>query len=241
MTLRKARLVTRAELLRRVNRSKTRLYVDASPDGRLRNALTSDGRIDLDHIDVVNYCHEFGYSEPDTKQLVADAVKAEREKLTAPKGPPTTAGDLPYATPDMVADAADEMFEDSDDKAADEIMQMTLHELVMRYGKQARFLDYVRALKVLTDTRAKDEESARKRKEHVPMSLVLALTGHIDALQTALLSETTVAIRTKVAAMAKAGAGDKAIEKAVHDLISRTVRTTKETTERAIRSVYESK
>lgn len=245
MAINKARLITRAELLRRVDRSRTRLYVDASPTGILRNALAPDGRVDLSHIDAVNYCHTYNYKEPDVKAQIAAAVQAEREKATAPKAPPTQATDFGttadvmrgVVTPDQSADAAAEEYDDNDEKSAEELMGMTLAELVHRFGTQARFYDYARARKMLTDIQAKEEDAARRRGEHVPFSIVLALQGHIDALQTALLSETTVAVRTKVAALVKAGAEDKQVERAVHDMISRTIQTTKGTTERMIRNV----
>ena len=255
MALNKARLVTRAELLRRIDRSRTRFYVDACPTGILRNAIAPDGRIDLSHIDAVNYCHEHNYQEPNVKDEVAKALKAERQKATAPKAPPTTATSFEntaeimwgkettaalkagIVTPDQSADAAAEEYDDNDEKTAEDFMGMTLAELVHRFGTQARFYDYARARKTLTDIQAKDEDAARRRGEHVPFSIVLALQGHIDALQTALLSETTVALRTKMTALIKSGADEKTIERSVHDMISRTIKTAKGTTERIIRDV----
>ncbi len=234
MTKNNGRIVSRAELLRRLDRSRTRFYEDACKTGRLRNALTADGRVDLDHIDAINYCHEFNYKEPDVKAEVAKALAAEREKAAAPKAGPTQAVDV---HPNLAADAAVDVPDDNDEKSPDEFMNMTLNELIKRFGTQSKFLDYARARKVLTEIQAKDEDTARRRGEHVPFSLVLALEGHIDALQTALLSETTIAVRTKVSALIKAGADDKTIERAVHDMISRTIKTTKATTERMIRDV----
>lgn len=245
MTKGNARLISKAELLRRVERSRTRLYEDASERGVLRNALTPDGRVDLDHIDAVNYCHQYNYQEPNVKAEIDKALKAEREKLKAPKGPPTTAGRTPpppALTPDLAADLAAEHFGDNDEVPVAEYMNMTLNEIVHRFGTHpGKFLDYVRARKVLSEIQAKDEDSARKRGEHVPMSLVLNLEGHIDALQTALLAETTTAIRSKVTAMIKAGADESQIERTVHDLISRTIKTTKETTTRVIRNAVKAK
>ncbi|AAQ96469.1 hypothetical protein [Vibrio phage VP16T] len=234
MTETTARLVTKAELLRRVERSRTRLYEDASAKGVLRNALTSDGRIDLNHIDAINYCHQYNYKEPDVKAEVAKALAAEREKVNAPKAGPTQAVDV---HPNLAADAAVEEYDDNDEKSPDEFMNMTLNELVKRFGTQAKFYDYARARKTLSDIQAKDEDAARRRGEHVPFSIVLSLVGQIDALQAALLSETAVAIRTKITALVKSGAEEKQIEKAAHDLISRTIKTTKANTERMIRDV----
>ena len=247
MTLRKARLVSKAELLRRFNgkRSKTRIYTDFGASGNLAHCVAADGRVDLDHIDVINYCHQYGYDEPDVKQEVAKALAAERAKTNAPKGPDVRGKDLAVTedvmrgivTPDQSADAASDEWGDPDDIETAEFMNMSLKELIHRFGTQSRFLDYVRARKVLADIQAKDEEAARRRGEHVPLSLVLKLEGHIDALQTALLAETAVAIRSKVSAMVKAGADDKLIEKTVHDMISRTIQTTKSNTARIIRNV----
>lgn len=245
MTLSKARLVSKAELLRRLNRSRTRLYEDFGPDGRMAHTVAADNRIDLNHIDVVNYCYEFGYEEPNVQQQVSAALAAERTKAAAPKGPDVRHADVAttidvlagVVTPNQSADAASAEFGDPDELETDEFMSMSLAELVHRFGTQSRFYDYVRARKVLADIQAKDEEAARRRGEHVPLSIVLKLEGHIDALQTALLAETAVAIRSKVAAMVKAGADEKQIEKTVHDLISRTIKTTKATTARLIRDV----
>ncbi|AUR81568.1 hypothetical protein NVP1009O_01 [Vibrio phage 1.009.O._10N.261.51.C9] len=243
MTLSKARLVSKAELLRRLNRSRTRLYEDFGPEGRMAHTVAADNRIDLNHIDVVNYCHEFGYQEPNVKQQVSDALAAERKKASAPKGPDVRNTDVAadvmrgVVTPDQSADAASDEWGDPDEIETAEFMNMPLRELVHRFGTQSRFLDYVRARKVLAEIQAKDEDAARRRGEHVPITIVLKLEGHIDALQTALLAETAVAIRSKVAAMVKAGSDEKQIEKTVHDLISRTIKTTKATTARLIRDV----
>ena len=225
------RLITRRELSRRLTkRGVTTVYADCEPHGPLGPAVAEDGRVDLGHPCTAMYMQMYGYQEPDIKLVAQEAVARDRKARHA--AIPKT------AATELVADTRiDPQYTDSDEKRAEEILQMTLGELIARYGKQSQFYDYARSLKLLIETQAKDEDAARRRKEHVPMTIVMKLVGHIDTLQTALLSETTVAISNKLKTLVKAGASDKQIERSVHDLLSRTIRTTKQVTDKAIRDV----
>ncbi len=235
MTKQPTRLVTKAELLRRVNRTRPSFYRDCN--GPLKKAITDSDLVDLNHIDAVNYCHKYGYEEPDAIAIAnaareQDKQAAEREREAIPQ---TTTGNF---TAEYWPNGAPEAeYDDSDDQTAADIMRMTLEELVGRYGKQAEFVNYTRALKILTDTRAKEEDAARKRGEYIHRAHVEKVIQHVDALQVALLNESTLAIANKTRAIVKAGGEDKQIERGVHDIISRTIKGAKSTITRALRNV----
>lgn len=210
------RLITRLQLSTRVSISKSQVYRDCEKGGKLAPAMVGQ-KVDLDHKSARLYCAEYDYQEPDVVAMARQTPKA--------KTPPPANVTLP---PDEFAD---------DPENAEAYLDMPLREIVMRYGTQAQFKEFVGVSKNLLSMRGMEEEQARKRGEYIHRAHAEKLIALIDSLQKTLLSDAVSNMATSAIAQVRAEATKPEIEKSMRNTISRVIKITKSQTVRALRDV----
>ena len=213
------RLISRLQLVNRLDVSKSVLYRDCENEQKLKPAMVG-AKVDLDHKSARLYCAEHNYREPD----IADLLKNERNKK--PPAPEKSNVVLPPDNFDIV---------DPDD--ADSYLEMTLKEIITRYGTQPQFKDFVSASKNLLQMRGMEEEQARKRGEYIHRVHVEKLVALIDAMTKTLLSDVVSNLAISCTAQIKADATQPEIEETIRSNISRTIKTTKAQVVRGLRDV----
>lgn len=225
------RLVSRLELARRLTGvKKTKVYDDCKQGAPLHAAMVGQ-HINLEHKNAKMYCAEFGYQEPDIVAERAKATKAATAKAkSAPKYDLTPP---PEHLP--VFDYDDDEGED-DDIGATGYMDMSLRDIVKRYGKRAQFRDYVSAYKVLVSTQAAEEKMARDRKEFAHFSHIERLAMHIDGLHKMLLTDAAKNIADTAKTLTAAGASDVVVRAAVTKVLEQVIKMAKANSDRIIRS-----
>lgn len=221
-----SRLIGKGELARRVTCARSYVYSQCKDGGKLENAIVGS-QVDLNHPDAAHFCATYGYSEPDGAAIAQQArAKAAKPK---PKAPPAR---------DPIHDPAPDFDEpEPEDVTAGELLEMPLREVVARFGTASHLKDYVQVVKSLVQTRGYEEEQARKRKDYIHRVHVEQLVTHIDALQKALLTDAVKNMATRTVTQVAAGEDQKAIEAAMRNTISRTIKAAKSELERRLRDV----
>jgi len=224
--MRNQRLIGRLELSRRLTGTKkSNVYNQCKPGGRLHAAMVGQ-KIDLEHKNAKMFCAEFGYVEPD---IVAERAKAAKAATAKANGAPR----YDTAPPRHDTIAPDEYDDDPD---AVGFMDMSLRDIVKRYGKQAQFKEYVAAYKILVATQASEEKMARDRKEFCHFSHIERLAMHIDGLQKMLLTDAAKNIADTAKTLTAAGADDVAVRKAITKVLEQTISMAKSQSDRIIRN-----
>lgn len=143
---------------------------------------------------------------------------ARREKM---KAAPVEEDDEPLGIPDNIAEYAD----------------MTLREIIFKFGTDTRFVDWLKAVKSIEDIHEK-----RLKNEQTEGNLVnrdLIRTGVIEPLNTAhvkMMTDGAKAISVRVPAMAAAGEDTIKIEHYVSGVISSFIRPVAAKVERVIKN-----
>ena len=205
--------------------------------------------LDLDHPDVVTFCAQNDYQEPDLaimaaasrdagyrlamhnqKQVTdhADKKRAEQDTKTPGAMNPNLAGFLPNPEDEDISD---------EDRSANEYLSMSLGEIVARYGTQPQFKNLTGAVKNLIQMRGYEEEQARKRGEYIHRAHAERLVAMIDGLQKALLTDAVSSMTNKASVQVRAGATQSEIENAMRDTISRSIKASKSQLVRALRDL----
>lgn len=162
-------------------------------------------KIDLDHPAVQKYISkETGTGGTNHKPISKPAKRDPREKKPAqPKPTPTPRQVRPNQT------------------AAQEFENLTLREIVSRFGTSSQFKDYLVAWKTLADIRLKELQLKERNGELIPKSFVrVHVFAILDGLNKRLLMDTPKTITAQVQALIKSEAEEVEVTKAVHDLIS---------------------
>jgi len=212
------------------SRSKSQIYRDCESGGDLYPALMGAGgrnpQVDLDHKSARVYCAAHGYEEPDTAGIRKEAKAAAKNKAPRHSIPPPP---------------REEDFEIEDDEldaeGPSEILQMTLYEIISRYGRNPQFKDYVSAGKTLLAMRGMEEEQERKRGEYIHRAHAEKIIAMIDSLHTALLTDVCTNAATSAMALVKAGESQRRVEEAFRSVISRTLKQSKDQLTRSLRNV----
>lgn len=146
----------------------------------------------------------------------------------APKPPP--------AAPANAWTAKEQLIEVPDD--IEGMADMTLRELIEKFGTATRFHDWLKALKEIEAVNEKRIKNAQSRGRLISRSLVE--TGVIDPFNSAhirLLTDGAKAITTAVLAKHQAGVEEQEIEKYVTDVVGSFIRPVKNKIERNLASV----
>lgn len=185
-------------------------------DGELAPALV-EGMVDIDHPLAREFMGRHGYLDPN-----APAPDPKTKKAPTRKPPPTAPSPLP---------------EDDEDIETSAYLEMPLREVVRRFGTGARFKDYLGAHYKVVQIMGMEEAQARARGEYIHRTHADRLVAMIDGLAKALLTDATANMVNTATNLVKAGAERQEVERAVRDVISRTIKSVKSQAERAIRDV----
>ncbi len=234
------RTITRGELARRVSCSRTLVYKLAKKGGRLENALVGD-KVDLNHPDAAHFCAQYDYQEPDGALIAAAAresgyKRAQQQQRT----PPHKATPPPTFTQEQIAPLLEAFAPDDkadEDRTANEYLDMTVRELIARYGTQSQFKDLAAAVKNLIQMRGYEEEQARKRGEYIHRAHAEKLVAMIDGMQKALLTDAVSNMANKAMVQARADADKTDVERAMRDTISRVIKLSKTQIVRSLRDI----
>lgn len=129
----------------------------------------------------------------------------------------------------------DFVFEVPDDIQA--FADMTLRELVERFGTDVRFLDWLKATKAIEDINEKRLKNAQTKGELVNRQLVkVGIIEPIDSAHIKLLTDGSKTIARRATAMHDAGRDLEDIEKFVADQISSFIRQVKSKVARALKN-----
>lgn len=233
------RLVSRGELARRLTCSRALVYRHTEPGKRMGNAVI-EGMVDLNHPDAAKFCAQYGYQEPDGASIAAAARVATVKQVAAAALSPPASTPAPSVGRSVPVVAVDNEFEDGksdEERTANEFMDMSLRELVGRYGTQSQFKNVTAAVKNLIQMRGYEEEQARKRGEYIHRVHAERLIAMVDGLQKALLTDAVSNMSNKAAVQIRAGAEKTEIEGAMRDTISRTIKLSKSQIVRSLRDI----
>lgn len=208
----------------------TQSIVTRLVNGRLKDAIVG-GKIDLDHPETIKYLAE---------------CAAERAKL-----PPPAPGIEPAKPPPHVRGTAARK-EAQKKEAMDNLViggktlhtvpdnikefgNMTLNEVVARYGTDLAFVDWLRATKSIEDINEKRLKNAVTQGELVSRKLVrLGVLEPVEAAHLKLLTDGAKTIAKRTQTMACAGRTLEEIEAFVVDNISSFIRPIKKKTRDAL-------
>lgn len=115
---------------------------------------------------------------------------------------------------------------------------MTLRELIQRFGTDIAFLDWLKAVKAIEDINEKRLKNAQTRKELVNIKLVKnGVIDHIETVFNQLLTDGAKTIARRVTSMHGAGRPIEDCEIFVADQVSSFIRPVKAKIARALRNV----
>lgn len=114
---------------------------------------------------------------------------------------------------------------------------MTLRELIQRFGTDTAFLDWLKATKSIEDINEKRLKNAATRGELVSRSLIkVGILDNIESAHTKLLTDGKKTIARRVHAMAKAGRTVEECEKFIDDQVSSFLKPMKAKMSRALKN-----
>lgn len=143
---------------------------------------------------------------------------ARREKM---KAAPAAENDEPLGVPDNIAEYAD----------------MTIRQIVEKFGTDTRFVDWLKAVKAIEDIQEKRLKNEQTQGNLVQRDLIRV--GIIEPLNTAhvkMMTDGAKAISVRVPAMAAAGATVSEMEHYISDQISSYIRPVAAKVERVIKN-----
>lgn len=224
------RLISRSELARLANVSRAAI-TKACNTGRI--ATDPNGRIDLDSPDVVDYLESKGV-DPTSLAVLA---------FQQPKKPTGPRPDLRVVSDDDDDSDDDEEPEDEDitpsparnDVPLDEIYDLTIREVVERFGTDESLVNYVKTLKIIEQTRWQRIKNEREEGRLIPKEFVkqhvLAL---IDGAFRGLLIDAPKTLARRLYAAAKADVPIEEGEATAKEINSSHIRAVKDRCRKAL-------
>lgn len=217
------RLYTRADFARLAGVSGA--AVTKACKGQLAPASVAK-RIDVDHPAAVAYLEGHGVSPP-------VAIHARPEPFAA-ESPLRDRGDLRDARPSR--GAPDQPLDASSEPDIESLADLTLRELIERYGTETQFKDWLDALKKIEDIREKRLKNEETEGRLIERELVKThVFGAIEASNRRLLGDAPKTIARRVYAQAKSGTTLEEAESTVREIISSQLRPVKATAARVLR------
>lgn len=123
-------------------------------------------------------------------------------------------------------------------KNIEAFVDMTLRDIISKFGTDVRFCDWLNATKAIEDINAKRLKNAETKGDLVSRKLVRdAVIAPIDTCHRRLLSDGARSLSIRVPAMHDAGEDAKKIEKYIHDQIGSFIRPMKNKVSKALRNV----
>jgi len=216
------RLISKAEFAKLCNVSQAAVVQAIKRGTDLANAVVGEGRkqrIDLDHPDAQEYANSKAenmesYESKKPKKNVGAFTKKESKKKKVNNAPEI------HEVPDDIT----------------ELGELSLNEIVSRYGTDYQFLDWLRSLKeveLINDRRVKTE---KLKGELISKTLVhKAFIAPVDACFRQMLSDGAKNIAKRVRTMVEAGNNDDTqLEKFVSDTMSSFIKQTKNKIKRSL-------
>lgn len=247
-----SRRVLRSELARLAGVTKPALTKLAK--GRLAKAFGSDGWVDLDHPLVVEWLESKGVSPtavrpprekarartPTTRPVppppVAKAGARRALPPPAPAGPEQGAerGERRATGPDLAAAYISQLGEGLDIEG---LAQMTLQEIIERWGTEARFRDLLEARKRLGEIVEKDLKNDETIGRLIDRDLVKThVFGLIDSLLKQLFRDAATNIARTTYGMARGGKSLEEAETTVRDILASHVKDVKAKAAKVLRA-----
>ena len=200
-------------------------------------AAMVDGFVDIAHLDAQAYIKR--QQDKKTKKTpVATKPKPRAKCRAATKSKPKVKTPDPAAPPESVAPGEDIPLRFTEAAALASVLDLTLRELVSRYGTARQFKGYVDASKVLADIRNKDLKSAELEGTLIPRATVKThLFGAIENNNLRLLTDIPKTITRRLSALFKSGSTIEDCEVVVRDLLGAHVKGVKATAKRVLKNV----
>lgn len=224
-----ARLITRAELATKAG--VTKAAITKAARAKLAGAVVGN-RIDMDHPSVVAYLER--------KQSAA-STSAPRD---TPPGPePDSARTLPGqnartapGTNGATDGPSNVRVQTHVIENVDAIADMTIREVVRRFGTVTAFKDWLDAMHRIEDIRDRRLRNERTDGTLIPREPVrVYLFGAIDAVNRRLLGDAPKTIARRLHGLVKSGSTVEDCERAVRDIIGSQIRPVKAQAARILR------
>ncbi len=222
------KLVTRSQFARMTSVSAAAITKACGSDDLLKPAVVGK-RIDLNHSSAVSYMYAHPLKvdstvappppveeKPHKRGYAArnQTKKQNREPITDPE-------DMLHSIPEDIRAFAD----------------MSLRDLVHRFGTDVAFLDWLKATKAIEDINEKRLKNAQTRGELVSRHLMkIGVIEPIDAAHIKLLTDGAKTIARRVTAMTAAGKSVEDCEKFVADQMTSFIRPIKAKVARALKN-----
>lgn len=229
-----ARLVSRSELARLARVSPA--AITKACKAQLAPACVGK-RLDLDHSAVAKYLAAKGASAP-APTTPATSTKKRTTKPTArrpaPKSPTKSAA---ASRPKGARKPKLPLPNDVDGEDVDDLLGLTLLEIVERFGTKTAFKDWLTARKTIADIREKELKSDETEGRLIERDLVKThVFGAIEAGNRRLLGDSPKTIARRLYALAKSGAPLEEAEGVVREIISSQLKPVKATAVRVLRN-----
>lgn len=170
-------------------------------------------------------------AKPKTAKKAAAKAKPNAKKNRARPEAPAAAEEPP--APPALADMADPV---NDLPDIDELNDMTIREVISRWGTLPQFADVLEARKHIAAIREKDLKNQEKEGKLIPREPIRVLVfGAIDGVNRRLLSDAPKTVVRRIYAMARSGVDAEEAEKVVRDILSATLAPLKTSARRVIR------
>lgn len=212
-----ARLETRSQLARLAGVSPS--AITKACKGPLADACVGR-RVDLEHPSVVAYLKSKGVVLTAPTETVGSKAKTPtqpRPRRQAKKA--SSAGSARSGKEEPAGTSAESIADGDEDP--EHFLDMTLRELVDRFGTKTAFRDWLVARKTIADIREKDLKNDETEGRLISRELVRThIFGAIDAVNRRLLGDSPKTIARRLYALAKDDAPVEDAEAAVRDMIS---------------------
>jgi hypothetical protein len=211
------------ELARRSG--KARSTITEAAQGPLRAAKLEDGRIDAAHPAVVKWAISRGLDP--AKLLRPYSVIAVR---AAPSAAPLHAVPTARTTTENPFDAP---------AIADELLDLTVRQVVQRFGSMRGFADWIALRRKVADTARLETQNGQLLGTLIPRDFVRThVLAYVAQAQIMLLRDAAPTIAQRVYALARSGGSlEEAIE-LVRDLVGAPLKQAKEQAVRALRESH---
>lgn len=234
----KRTLVTKSQFAEIANVSTAAITKACYPGNGLFKATVGEGRksrIDPNHPSAVAYLEDHKQKKPRPPAAPLNSVEEDIEDDFTPTYGPRGAGAAkesrkrvsqynidPADVPDNMQDFAD----------------MTIREVVHKFGTDYRMVDYLRALKEIETIDANRVKNAKARGELVHRDLITkGVLDPIDSAHRKMLTDGAKTIAVRMVAMIGAGRDVDELEKFIADQISSFIRPAKAIIKRALENV----
>lgn len=221
------RLISKAELAKRAGVS--RAAVTKVCKGKVNKAVV-DGKVDLDHPSVVEYLKSKATSKTEviTKEPISSkSTNSKKTKIKPSNTNSVTSQNKPKVDSNKKYDPKD--------NALNEVLHLTLMELVKEFGTDWQFEGWVNGVKKITDIRYKNLQLAELEGSLISRELVVkVIFGAMENSNKRLLVDVPKTMARQLMAMGKAGEPIEDGEAAVRKVLSIQLKNVTTTAQRVL-------